>query len=88
MLERVPIRPSIIEQMAENFYTSLTNGSEGISGWSDLPNRQKQRFIDAMAATVSLVPDHCEITQHVGLKTIRLVQGRRAIINQHRYRER
>ena len=76
MLERAPLRPSIIEQMAENFYTSLTNGHEGISGWSDLPDREKQRFIHAMAATISLVPDHCEITQHVGLKTVRLVQGR------------
>ena len=74
--------PSIIEQMAADFYEAWAGSAVAVK-WPDLQPADRERFIDAMVESVKRVPDYCQAKGPGGTSTIILGEGRQAILSEH-----
>lgn len=74
--------PSIIEQMAADFYDAWSGKAVAVK-WQDLQPCDRKRFIDAMIEAVKRVPDHCQIQDAAGTTTIIIGEGRHAFLQEH-----
>ncbi len=88
MLERAPTFPSIIETMTADFYETLTQGRSDMVAWIAFHPDQKKTFVDAMAVSVSRLPDHCELPSVIGFRRVDVTEGRQFVLAEHLERRR